>query len=181
MFSLDDIRRYIRKYQPDGLIVDTNILILFLVGSYDINQIEKLKVLNNSDKKYSIDDFKLLKELFEYFKKIIIIPQVIAELSNLSITGGGVNGNKLNDYLQIVIKFLKRAEERHQQTNCLWGMELSVIGKYGFTDMTLFELSKQTKMQILTDEMPLYVYSQNKIPIIKFGHIKNQAFQNVFS
>jgi len=179
MFSLEDIGRFIAKYCPEGLIVDTNILILFLIGSYDPTFVESCGILNNSNKKYSISDFELLKRLFKFFKKLVITPQVIAELSNLSITGGGICDEKLSHYLQTVINFLKVAEERHQKSDCLWGMELSVISKYGFTDMTMFELSKQTQMPILTDDLPFYNYSYYKVPIIKFEHIKNQQYQSV--
>jgi hypothetical protein len=180
MFSLEDIGKYKAKFFPQGIIVDTNILILFLIGSYDPSFIESCDVLNNNNKTYTIKDFELLKKIFKYFKKVVITPQIIAELSNLSITKG-VHGDKLLPYLKTVIKFLQDAEEHHQKLDCLFGMELSVISRYGFTDMTIFELSKQTKMPILTDELPFYTYSYGKVPIIKFEHIKNYHLQSVFS
>lgn len=179
MFNLEEIGKFIANYQPEGIIVDTNILILFLIGSYNPDSIANCEILNNSNKKYSVDDFVLLKKIFSYFKKLVITPQIIAELSNLSITSGDIYGDKLTHYLLTVIKFLKSAEERHQKSDCLWGMELKVIGEYGFTDMTMFELSRQTNMPILTDELPFYIYSYGKVPIIKFEHIKNQQYQSI--
>ena len=66
MHSLDDVRSYAAsKHRPEGLIVDTNILILFLVGSYDSNLIEHFKALQESGKDYSSDDFELLKEILD--------------------------------------------------------------------------------------------------------------------
>lgn len=181
MFSLDDIKRFVITYNPEGIIVDTNILILFLIGSYDPDSIENCGIINNSNKKYSKTDFEFLKEIFTFFKKLIITPQIIAELSNISITGGNMHGEKLTSYLQIVIKFLKSAEERHQKADCLWGIELKIIQQYGFTDLTMFELSKQTKMPILTDDHPFYVFCFEKIPIIKFEHIKNSKYQSILN
>lgn len=181
MFSLGDVGKFIAKHQPQGIIVDTNILILFLIGNYDPAFINSCEILINNNRKYSINDFKVLKEIFSYFKKLVITPQVIAELSNLSITRKhGIYGDKRMSYLQTVINFLKVAEERHQKSDCLWGMELWVISEYGFTDMTMFELSKQTKMPILTDDLSFYNYSYEKVPIIKFEHIINQRYQSVF-
>lgn len=181
MFSLEDIGRFIAKHQPEGIIVDTNILILFLIGNYDPNLIKNCGIINNSNKQYSISDIELLKKIFSLFRKIVITPQIIAELSNISITGKhGIYGDKLTSYVQTVINFLKAAEERHQKSDCLWGMELWVISEYGFTDMTMFELSKQTKMPILTDDLSFYNYSYEKVPIIKFEYIKYQRYQSIF-
>lgn len=181
MFSLDDIRKFINKYNPDGLIVDTNVLILFLIGSYDASFIEGCGIINNGKRKYDIKDFNLLKDILNLFKKIIITPQIIAELSNLSVTGGGIYGEKLISYLQTIIKFLKSVDEQHQRLDCLWGMELEIISRYGFTDMTMYELSRQTKLPILTDDLQFYLYSYGKIPIIKFADISNQPYQSVFT
>lgn len=58
-------------------------------------------------------------------------------------------------------------------------MEIEIIGRFGFTDMTMFELSHQTQMPIITDELSFYTYSYGKVPIIKFEHIKNYQYQKI--
>lgn len=182
MDSLETILRFKAKFQPEGIILDTNILVLFLIGNYNPLLIGEYELLQNSNKKYSVADFELLKKIVSYFKKLVITPHIIAELSNLSITRkNNLYGDKFIYYLRTVIEFLKRAEERHQKCDCLWGMELTIIGEYGFTDMTMFELSKQTKMPILTDDLSFYNYSYDKIPIIKLEHIINQQYQSIFT
>lgn len=180
MFSFDEIKKFIAKYQPDGIIIDTNLLILFLVGSFDQDYIKAYKLLNNNNKETSIEDFELLKNILDLFKKLIITPQVIAELSNLSITKGGIQKDRLPAYLRTVIAFLKSSEERHQKTDCLWGLGMKVLSDYGLTDLTMFELSRQTGMPIITDDFPFWHYSYGKIPIIKFQDIKNQSYQSIF-
>jgi len=180
MYSLEDIGRYTMKYRPEGLIVDTNILLLFLVGNYNKELIEKCELFTNNNKKYCVDDFETLKKIFAYFRRLIITPQIIAELSNLSITGGDIKSKEtFHAYINAVIDFLRSAEERHQKIESIWGMELKTLGSFGFTDMTMFELANQTKMPILTDEIRLFQYSNGKIPIIKFEYIKNRELQSV--
>jgi|SRR3989344_4581031 len=179
MFNLEEVGRYVAQYRPDGLIIDTNILLLFLVGSYSKEFIEKCVLFTDNNKRYCIDDFELLKKIFAYFQKLVVTPQVVAELSNLSITGGDIKSKEtFHAYINAVIDFLKSAEERHQKTDSIWGMELKTIGRFGFTDMTMFELSKQTKMPILTDELALFQYSWEKVPVIKFEYIKNAQLQS---
>lgn len=170
MVTLEQVKKFIFDYQPEGIIVDTNVLILFLIGTYDTNFIRKFKRTNI----YSVDDFKLLKEILAYFKKYIITPQILAELSNLSVTADNIYGDKLIEYLRVIIRFIESTEERYQKRDCLCGMELSVVGRYGFTDMTMFELSRQTKMPIITDDSKLYMYLYKRTPIINFECMRNQ-------
>lgn len=179
MYSLIDVKKYIIEYKPDGIIVDTNVLILFLIGSYDSSFIKKIKLTSNNDKRYSIESFETLKEILELFKKVVITPQIIAEISNLTITRDKIfYGDYLRSYLKTVINFLKSAEEHHQRMDCLWNVKLKTINEFGFTDMTIYELSKRTEMPILTDDFSFFHYSINKgIHAISLENIKNEKYQ----
>lgn len=175
MYTLEEIQRYILSRRPSGVIVDTNILLLLLIGHFDKDFIKNYSLFKNNAKNYTKEDFELLKQLVSYFNKLIITPQIIAELSNISITSNrSTFGSRLLSYLQAVVDILKDAEEHHQQAECLWGMQLEVLSRFGFTDVTISELSKRTHMPILTDELELYLYLVNNgIPAISFEYIKN--------
>ncbi len=41
-----DLARLIHEYRPRGMLVDTNILLLFFVGSYNLRPITKFKRAN---------------------------------------------------------------------------------------------------------------------------------------
>ena len=182
MYSFEEIEKYRAKYLPQGIIVDTNIFILFLIGNYDPNFIKDCKALNDSNKKYSIDDFELLKKILKVFNRMVITPQVIAEISNLSITKSGLYGERFLQYLRAVVKILREVEEHYEACKCLWGMEIGVVGRFGFVDMTMFELSKNINMPILTDDLPFFLYcSEKQRPSINFEYIKNLPFQSIFS
>lgn len=181
IYSLDDVRKYVYRDTPTGVIIDTNLLILLLIGNYDPIFIREYKQLNNSDKKYTEEDFELLKQVLACFKKVIITPQIIAELSNLSITKSGVPENRFPLYLQKVIAFLKVADEQHQKSSCLWGMEMKMIRDFGFTDMTILELAKNNNMAVLTDEAPFWRRFNTEIPIITLQNIKNNVYQELLS
>ena len=176
--NIDDIKKFVAKNRPDGAIVDTNILILFLVGNYDSTKIGECGLLDE----YCIEDFETLKEIFKVFKKIIITPHIIAELSNLSVTGKRLKiyGDGLISYLQTVVEFLKLVEERYQKLDCLWGMNLEILSEFGFTDMTIFELSNKTKTPVITNDSPFCYRFREKIPIIRLEDIKNGKYQSAF-
>lgn len=181
MNSLAEIQKYAIERRPDGLIVDTNVLILYLVGIFDRNFIDKCGMLTSSNKHYSVDDFELLSKIISIFKKVVITPQIIAELSNISTSQKGITGNNLCVYFQKIIDFLKSAEEYHQKIECLWNVKVEVISRLGFTDLTLFELSRQKNLAIITDDLAFYLHSVKTVPIIKLGNVITGGYQSAFS
>src|SRR3989338_5416397 len=132
MFNLSEIKEYAFQRRPDGLIVDTEILILLLVGTYNPALIQKCELTSN--KHFNTDDFQLLEKVVACFKKVFITPQVLAELSNLK----PFTGEYLRGYFQGVVRYLKSAEERHIPLRNLLGIEVEVICNYGFTDLSIF-------------------------------------------
>ena len=66
------------RYQQSGILIDTNILLLYFVGSYDIQQISRFK----RTKKFVVEDYKLLTRIWNSFKKIVTTPHILTEVSN---------------------------------------------------------------------------------------------------
>ena len=87
--------------------------------------------------------------------------------------------DRLRAYFSGVVEFLKSAstEERHLKLDELTSIDVSLITRFGFTDMAMFELSlsRGTKLPILTDELELTLFAAGKIPIIKFEHIRTAS------
>jgi hypothetical protein len=63
------------------VVIDTNLLVLLVVGSASRNYIDKHKRLAGD---YSTDDFDLLSELIGRFSDIVLLPHVLAETSTLA-------------------------------------------------------------------------------------------------
>jgi hypothetical protein len=72
------IDKYIRK----GVLLDSNLALLYLVGSHDLNLVGDGKY--NKLSKYNQDDYKLLLRLKKLFQKSVTTPHVLAEVSNLT-------------------------------------------------------------------------------------------------
>lgn len=177
MYNIEQIQRYITRDMPEGLIVDTNLLILFLIGKLEIDFIEKCKLTCSN---YSKDDYCLLCTIIKLFKKIIITPHIIAEISNLSRRD--VKDQKLINYFRVFIKFLSTPalEERNIKLETFLGIEIKYLSSFGFTDMAMYEISKVNNLPIITDDHPFYNFSCRDIPIIKFQLIKNADLNIVF-
>ncbi len=68
-----------------GLPVDTNLLVLFVVGAVNRERIESFERTSS----YTKEDYKLLLQFLANFKKLHTSPHVLAEVSNLADLCGG--------------------------------------------------------------------------------------------
>ena len=81
--------------QEIGMIVDSCVLLLIIVGIFDKNIIDKCKKIDH----YSKDDFDLALQIVARYSNIYITPHILAELSNLSRKNSLPSRNLL-DYFQ---------------------------------------------------------------------------------
>jgi len=72
----------IDRYIPKGILIDANLALLYLVGSYDLRLIGDGKY--NKLSKYVQEDFQLLLTLMKLFKRAVTTPHVLTEVSNLT-------------------------------------------------------------------------------------------------
>jgi rRNA-processing protein FCF1 len=75
-----DLRSLIERYSRRGVLLDTNLLLLYLIGQYDRARIERFK----RTVQYTINDFDLLDRLLKVFTRVRTLPHVLAEVNSLS-------------------------------------------------------------------------------------------------
>ena len=71
----------IEKYQGRGLLIDSNLALLYLVGGHDPRLVGDGKY--NKLSNYDLDDYRLLVRLKSLFRKAVTTPHVLTEVSNL--------------------------------------------------------------------------------------------------
>lgn len=153
----------IQAYSDYGIVVDTNLLLLDFVGDYDIRKISTFK----RTIVYTVDDYILLQQILNSFRKVIVNQAILAEVFNLLDSLNNIENQRLNTHLRSRI---------HSLTEQLSGyVEIanqSSFPKFGFTDASIDILSSNNL--ILTDDLKLYGYlaSQGK-PVINFNHIRS--------
>jgi hypothetical protein len=72
----------IDRYKAKGILIDANLALLYLVGSYDLRLVGDGKYKKLS--KYNAEDYHLLLRLKGVFKKAVTTPHVLTEVSNLT-------------------------------------------------------------------------------------------------
>jgi hypothetical protein len=71
----------IESYRQRGILIDTNILLLWLVGSVNRQRTSKF----NRTQQFTVEDYDILLRLLEYFfPKIITTPNILTEVNTLA-------------------------------------------------------------------------------------------------
>lgn len=153
----------ISRYRKSGILVDTNILLLYFVGYVDPKRIPLFKRTAH----FAIEDYTLLNKLLGYFEKIVTTPNILSEVNSLSQQFGEPDKTKffLNFSEQIEI-----IDEHYIESKAVAIHEAFV--KFGLTDSVIINLSSN-RFLVLTDDFRLSQYlSHQNIDVINFNHIR---------
>jgi hypothetical protein len=159
-----ELLRLVREHRARGIVIDTNILLLYVVGQYDRNLIGTFKRV----KSYSEQDFFCLLRFLQEFSHIITTPHILTEVTDLS-----GNLNKDPDYL-----FFEGLRDQigtfTEQTDSSQNVcQTDGFIKFGLADAYVSELARSGEL-VLTDDFPLYHYlSSQGLPTINFNHLRN--------
>ncbi len=133
-----------------AIIVDSNLLLLFLIGLFD-----KRSITSFSERlsRYSIEDYDYLITLVKD-KIIVITPNIITEISSLS---GKFKRRK--EFFEFLGNYIPSLNELYVQSSSV--VIKNTFVKFGITDATIIELSKQG-ITTLTDDFDLFYYLSNQ-------------------
>ena len=148
----------------EGLLIDTNLLILYVIGLIDVNRIEQ----NKRTRTYTKEDFYLLINFVSYFKKVVTTTNILTETSNLL---EGVEYQK-TPVLSILPQLVENIEEHHLPSHPLMLSNPRFFTKFGLSDMVSMELSKSQYL-VLTDDLDFCHYLQsNRLPAFNFNNLR---------
>lgn len=140
------IERYLQTYRRKGIIVDTNLLLLLIVGKTAQGRVQKFK----RTAMYSADDHRLLLRLLDQFETLVATPHILAEVSNLS---NGLFGDHLRDFYQSFAATLPLMLEIHNPASEI--SHADGFADYGLADTGLLVAAKGNYL-ILTDDLRFF-------------------------
>jgi rRNA-processing protein FCF1 len=140
--------------QKNGVLLDTNLLILHIVGLCSPAFVERCK----QTKRYNQADFFLLQNCLSGFQQFIITPHILAETSNL-LEGQSYRGINL---LSVLAAFVQESVvvERHVFGAEMARADLRCLTKFGFSDTAIAVVARENLL-VLTDDLNLCAYLQN--------------------
>lgn len=141
-----------RKYGSSGILVDTNLLLLLLVGTVDERSIGGKRT-----ERYSVDQFRFLLDYLKSFQRLITTPHILTEVSNL---GGSVFSGKLREAfftllgvpglfrLDAVDDFVIEQQPQRQDVRPVH------LARLGLTDAVIAKLCEQ-RILLISDDFDL--------------------------
>ncbi|HKQ08607.1 MAG TPA: PIN domain-containing protein [Blastocatellia bacterium] len=153
----------IARYSQKGLLIDTNILLLLFIGSYDQNLIRNFK----RTVQFTIEDYDLLVVLLRPFNKLVTTPNILTEVTNLS---GQLGEPARSSYFRTFAEGIKLLEEEYVESQKIAGHAEFV--KIGLTDVGIWTVSEGNYL-VLTDDFKLSQLLGSKgVDVINFNHLR---------
>ena len=164
---IERLHQLTERYRTAGIVVDTNLFMLFLVGRYDPRRVSTFKRTS----RYSIEDFEFLNLILEPFHHVITTPHILAEISNLSGTAGGHFDRR---YFVSLKSHIAQATEVYLPAQTL--LDKREYETYGLTDTGIL-YTAIGEYAVLTDDLPLYVQLDiSGVDALNFTQLKQSYF-----
>ncbi len=161
MSMLDDL---LRRYRGTGVMLDTNLLVMYLIGVYDKELVPQFK----RTEKYSVDDFEFLEFYVGQFDKLIVTPHVLAETWNFIEK---IPKHQFDDFLSKVVPHIEVFEEEYVNKKTL--LSSKGFSHIGITDMAVIQAAKSKKCFVITDDLRAYAhFFENGVETININHLR---------
>jgi hypothetical protein len=147
--------------------VDTNLLLLLLIGSVAPDFIEKHKRL----RAYTLADFRILEEDLQSADSLMATPNILTELSNLAAYGVSEPlRTKILEAMRIVISGM---QESYQMSSRV--VDLPEFNRLGLSDCAWFG-ALDLETELLTDDLALYLAALRRgFRARNFTHLREAA------
>jgi rRNA-processing protein FCF1 len=154
----------VKKYNSKGLLIDSNLLLLLIIGSVDKSLIHKFKRTDQ----FTVEDYQILSKLSKKFRKIVTTSHILTEVSNFI---GKLESNfKALSYMEL-LKHIELLDEQNIESRQLIKTEI-FYKWFGLTDSSIFKVA-QSNFLVLTTDLPLYNFLSKKgIDAINFNHLR---------
>lgn len=148
----------IKKYKQKGLLIDTNIFLLYLVGSIKPSLLSKF----SSKNLFLENDIDKLSKFIAYFDVKITTPHILTEVSNLIR-----RDTDLRETLRVDIEMLSEIFLESRKL-----IKHTAFNTFGLTDTAIINNPKDS-FRVATDDMPLFQYLINsQIDVVSLDQIR---------
>lgn len=151
------------------LLVDTNLLLLLVVGSADRGQVARFKRTS----KYTPEDFDLLVAYVERFEGLLVTPNVLTEVSNLA---GQLTDPLRSDVFNTIGALALQVTEEYVPSATV--VREPVFVRLGLTDIAILFAARE-RAAVLTDDLMLYLkLADSGISVENFNHIRTEIWDS---
>ena len=151
------------RYRTAGVLVDTNLLLLYFVGAFSPDEVPRFK----RTIQFTPEDHHLLVRFLGYFGRVVTTPQILAEVSNLA---GQLTGQVKQGVFEKFAAGLALLDERYEPAVSL--SRNPEFSRFGITDCAIVHHARGDLL-VLTDDFRLSQYLQHKgVEVLNFNHLR---------
>jgi len=157
-----DLEDLIQRHRQHGLLIDANLLVLYMIGTVNKSRITKFK----RTEKYTARDFEALRSILAQFARVITTPHILTEVSNLARP----LGKEQAAFSRAFSRWIDAADERFEASREIARQPL--FARLGLTDAAVASATRK-EMLVLTDDLDLYLaLARAGADCINFSHIR---------
>jgi len=148
-----------------GVLLDTDLLILYLVGITNRNRIGRYKRTQS----YSAEDFDRLVSLISQAGAFVTTPHVLTQVSDLV----KLDAPEFERFLELFGRWVEDTSE--QMTPAVDLVGHSMFPRVGLADAGIGTVAEQGTV-VVTDDFDLYLaLAERSLPVINFNHLRFSA------
>lgn len=164
------MQELLAKYHERGVLLDSNLLVLLIVGRVDGNRVTTFKRTLNQG--FTKQDYSLLEHLFAKFSKAVTTPHLLTETTNFIFE---LDGAVRQTALHVIAAFVQSTKERCRESKHLVGT--GYFPRFGLTDSAILDLPPK-KFLVLSVDAPLVLALQKRgVDAINFNHFRQLNWQ----
>jgi len=153
------------RYRRHGAIIDTNILLLFFVGSFRRDLIGQRRT-----EKFVPEDFDLIVSVMDYFTPVVTTPNVLTEVNNLMPNWIGPT------YFEVFAQGIALLREEYTPSKEIAAHPAFPI--VGLTDTGIIQAATQGGYLVITDDWTLRQFLGHAgVDALNFEELRFQNWQ----
>ena len=158
-----DALALMNKHRSKGVLVDTNLLVLLLVGSVNRRRILEFKRTQS----FTMQDFDLLSRLIAWFEKLITTPHVLSQVSDLTDLAG-------EEFWTVRGKFASLVELMDDSYDeCKALVSQPRFSRLGLTDAAIATVCSRGILVLTTDVQLELALQQRGADALNFNHVRS--------
>lgn len=165
---MNEIESLFARYRQRGVLVDTNILLLYFVGKTNRARISKF----NRTQSFSPEDYDLLLQVLSYFRIVVTTPNILTEVNSLANQLGEPERSQC---FSIFAQGVSTLEETYLESRQI--VTDQQFTKFGLTDCGILNFAKDQYL-VLTDDLRFAVYLQGQgVDTVNFNNLRVLGWQ----
>jgi|SRR5579862_9206687 len=156
----------IEKYRAKGVLIDTSLLVLFLVGTVNRRRILNFKRTGD----FTVEDYKVLVRLVNWFGKVIATPHVLGQVSDLT----DLDGSELISVRRLFRELVETIEEPYDASRSI--VNNPIFERFGLTDAAIATVCSRGILVLTTDARLHLALQERNIDALNFNHIRAIAW-----